>query len=117
MGQYYLAVNKTKREYVRSWDIGGTAKLFEWCAQRTAGIFPYLLRKSSEGGGGDIDIDDPKFAGRWAGDEIYLVGDYDQSKLYQTAQDAYRNISKELVEEYNKFVEHDDLKLDTTAQP
>jgi hypothetical protein len=52
MGQYFIAVNKTKQEYVRSWDIGGVAKLWEWCANRTAGIFPYLLRKSNEGGAG-----------------------------------------------------------------
>ena len=69
MGQYFRVVNKTKKEYVSPWDIGGGAKLWEWCANHTAGIFPYLLRKSNEGGGGDINFDDPQFAGRWAGDE------------------------------------------------
>ena len=38
-----MAVNVTKKECVRPWDIGGLAKLWEWCANRTAGIFPYLL--------------------------------------------------------------------------
>jgi len=28
MGQYFIAVNKTKKEYIRAWDIGGGAKLF-----------------------------------------------------------------------------------------
>jgi hypothetical protein len=111
MGQYFIAVNKTKKEYIRSWDIGGVAKLWEWCVNRTAGIFPYLLRKSNEGGGGDINLDNPQYAGRWAGDEVYLVGDYDESKLYETAQSDYHNIAKGLAKEYNEFVKLDDCKL------
>ena len=112
MGQYFIAVNKTKKEYIRAWDIGGGAKLWEWCANHTAGIFPYLLRKSNEGGGGDVHLDNPKFAGRWAGDKVYLVGDYDKSNLYEAAQAEYRNIAKEFVKEYNEFIGMDDYKLD-----
>jgi hypothetical protein len=32
------AVNVTKKEYVTPCDIGGTAKLWEWCANNIAGI-------------------------------------------------------------------------------
>jgi hypothetical protein len=106
-----MAVNVTKKEFVRPWDIGGMAKLWEWCVNRTAGIFPYLLRKSNEGGGGDINLENPQFAGHWAGDEVYLVGDYDASNLYEIANTQYRNISTELAEEYNRFIRVDDLKL------
>ena len=106
-----MAVNVTKKEFVRPWDIGGLAKLFEWCVNRTAGIFPYLLRKSNERGGGDINLENPQFAGHWAGDEVYLVGDYDASNLYEIANTQYRNISIELAEEYNRFIRVDDLKL------
>src|SRR5437764_13843601 len=106
-----MAVNVTKKEYVSPWDIGGLGKLFEWCVNRQAGIFPYLIRKSSEGGGGDIRLEHPCFAGRWAGDEVYLVGDYDASKLYEIANAAYHNISRELAEEYNEFVQREDCKL------
>jgi hypothetical protein len=106
-----MAVNVTKKEFVRSWHIGCSAKLWEWCVNRQAGIFPYLLRKSSEGGGGDVCLEHPRFAGHWAGDEVYLIGDYDASNLYETAQSAYRNISRELAEEYNRFIAVDDLKL------
>jgi hypothetical protein len=106
-----MAVNKTNKKYVRSWDIGGTAKLWEWCVNRTAGTFPYLLRKSNEGGGGDINLDNPQYAGRWAGHEVYLVGDYDKSNLYETAKSEYHNIAKELAKEYNEFIRLDDCKL------
>jgi hypothetical protein len=85
-----MAVNVTKKEFVRPWDIGGVAKLWEWCVNRQAGIFPYLLRKSNEGGGGDIRLENPRFAGRWAGDVVYLIGDYDASKLYEIADAEYR---------------------------
>ncbi len=104
-------MNVTKQEYVSPWEIGGGAKLWEWCVNREAGIFPFLLRKSSEAGGGDIRADSTQFAGRWAGDEVYLVGDYDASNLYQTAQASYRNISRELTKEYNQFVEVEERKL------
>ena len=112
MGQYFIAVNKTKKEFIRSWDIGGGAKLWEWCVNRQAGIFPYLLRKSNEGGGGDVHLDNPKFVGRWAGDKVYLVGDYDKSNLYEKAQAEYQNIAKEFAKEYNEFIQIDDRKLE-----
>src|SRR5215471_2612570 len=112
MGQYFYAVNETRKEYVSPWDIGGLAKLWEWCVNRWAGIFPYLLRKSSGWGGGDIPPEkSPQFAGRWAGDEVYLIGDYDESNLYEIADSEYRNISRELAEEYNEFVQLASCKL------
>jgi len=104
MGQYFYAVNETKKEYVSAWDLGGVAKLWEWCVNSWAGIFPYLLRKSSGGGGGDCDTSKTKYAGRWAGDKVYLVGDYDESKLFDKAEREFTNISKSLGQEYNDFI-------------
>ena len=107
-----MAVNSSKRQYVCPWCIGGTAKLFEWVANTTAGIFPYLLRRSNESGGGDLD--DPEtapLAGSWAGDNIALVGDYDESKEFQLAFEEYENISPALAEEMNVLLGHVDLNL------
>jgi hypothetical protein len=117
MGQYFRPVNVTKREYVDPWDIAGLAKLWEWCANHWAGIFPYLLRKSNEGGGGDVDnADTTCYAGRWAGDKVYLVGDYDESGLYERAEAEFTNISFDLAQEYNEFIEMDDRKLKPNRQ-
>jgi hypothetical protein len=111
MGQYFRFVNVARREYVDGW---GAAKLWEWCVNRDAGVFPYLLRWSSEEGGGDVHdrIDRPlAYAGRWAGDECYLVGDYDESGLYQEAGSDFTDITAPLAAEYNAFVEMDSHKL------
>ena len=110
MGQYFKAVNVSKKEYVDPWYLG-VAKLWEWCVNKEAGIFPYLLRKSNQGGGGDITSPDSKYAGRWAGDEVYLVGDYDKSDLYEEAGNEFTNISQPLVEEYNDFIAEKAFKL------
>lgn len=113
MGQYFYAVNETKKEYVSPWDIGGVAKLWEWCVNKWAGIFPYLLRKSSGLGGGDIDdISKSKYAGRWAGDKVSLVGDYDESNLFERAEKEFTNISQPLAQEYNDFVELKESQLE-----
>jgi len=111
MGQYFILVNLDKREYVHAHRIGGGLKLFEWCANREAGVFPYLLRKSDDTGGGDVHIDNPEYAGRWASDRIVLIGDYDESGLYSQAEKEFTEISEGLVKEYNEFIEIPDCQL------
>lgn len=123
MGQYFKAINTDKQEYVCPWCIDGGAKLWEWAANTQGSIFTLLLRKSDEGGGGDYygyhrgcgeggAIHGPlsPIAGRWAGDRVALVGDYDSSGLYQESE-RFRNISRELVDEWNVFIEIEEQKL------
>jgi hypothetical protein len=143
MGQYFRAVNKTKKEVVCPWCIGGGAKLWEWAASPMGALFAVLLRRSSGGGGGDyygygtqivevngetpgtvsdalakialiegasVRADPDSVVGRWAGDEVYLVGDYDSSNLYEESF-GYRNISRELAETWNSFIDLDDRKF------
>jgi hypothetical protein len=123
MGQYFKAVNLDKREVVCPWCIGGGAKLWEWAANAQGSIFTLLLRKSDEGGGGDyygyhrgcgeggpITCPVSRIAGRWADDRVALVGDYDSSKIWEELP-TFHNISEELVETWNDFIEMDELKL------
>lgn len=106
MGQYFIIVNLDKKEYIHPHKLGAGAKLFEICANRITGVLPFLLRQSNEGGGGDIQ-EDFKTAGRWAGDRIVVVGDYDKSELYTIAQEHFKEISKLIRDDYNKFVGKD----------
>jgi len=48
--------------------------------------------------------------GRWAGDRVALVGDYDESKLWDELP-RYRNISRDLVTEWNAFIEIPKMQL------
>ena len=123
MGQYFKALNTDKMEVVCPWCIGGGAKLWEWAANPQGAIFTLLLRKSDEGGGGDfygyhkgcgegspIPCPLSPIAGRWAGDRVMLVGDYDSSKLWNQLHQC-ENISRQLVDEWNAFIEIDDKQL------
>lgn len=112
MGQYFVLINEKRKELVCPFCSGGTSKLFEWCAQPQSGLLPFLLRRSNETGGGDIaDAERAEYAGRWAGEEVSLVGDYDQSGLYKTAYETYSNITPALCEEYNEFMGCEELRL------
>ena len=126
MGQYFAAVNTDKKEFICPWCVGGGAKLWEWAANPMGAIFTLLLRKSDEGGGGDyygyyrgceegglITRPVSPIVGRWAGDRIALIGDYDGSRLWDQLYRAktFRNISGDLVETWNDFIEIDSMKL------
>lgn len=111
MGQYFYIANLDKKEWLNPHTLGMGLKLWEICANRGAGVLPYLLRKSDEGGGGDQNDPDAKFAGRWAGDRIVVIGDYDSSNLYEEINKSkpmneslgWRNISLEVRKEYEKW--------------
>jgi len=40
---------------------------------------------------------DPEITGRWVGDHVVIIGDYDASDLYNTAYDTYDNISDTVI--------------------
>lgn len=96
MGQYFLTVNKTKKQYLCPHAFQDGAKAWEIVAN--GGMLKglgYLLTTSDGGGGGDLKQN--PFVGYWAGDEIILVGDYDSSKLYGEAADTYTDISSSVI--------------------
>ena len=136
MGQYFKIVNLDKREVVNPWDLGTGAKFWEWLYNPHARVFVWLLRKSDGDGGGDIhDRDQYKTLGRWAGDRLVLIGDYDSSRLYEEAsnepvrtdirpggddegnameQGEYTDITKLLRQEFNAAVKKDTGRVEDT---
>jgi len=60
--------------------------------------------------GQPISMPGNAIVGRWAGDRVILVGDYDDSGIWDRLHE-YRNITRELVEVWNEFIEINDLKL------
>ena len=116
MGQYFKAVNVSKREVVCPWCLGGGAKLLEWACNTQGAIFTLLLRRSNESGGGDIkeetfESNPDALIGRWAGDQVFLIGDYDSSGLWERSK-QYRSISHELAEVWNRNVTIPELRLE-----
>jgi len=53
--------------------------------------------------GQSVCLPEDAIAGRWAGDAVCLVGDYDDSELYNEAC-GYRNVTSELIDVWNQFV-------------
>jgi hypothetical protein len=86
MGQYHIVANLTKREFIDPNKIGCGVKFLEQCGEfiGTPQLLFILLCKSLGRGNGDLH--EVSFAGRWAGDEIAVVGDYlDLAELPQLA--------------------------------
>lgn len=115
MGQYFILVNLDKKEYVKAWDIEGVAKLFEWCTNPQAGIIPFLLAQGPDDGVSgsgqryrkEKETGKPQTHpawGRWSGDRITLVGDYDESGLYDETESGFTNVSETVLKEFNDFV-------------
>ena len=89
MGQYFMPVNETKKEYFTAYDIDGLAKLWEWMANLDeCGILSLVLMNE------------------WKNDKVVLVGDYDESGLYDYAEDNFKNISKTVMKIKNEQLEN-----------
>ena len=100
MGQYFFIANLDKKEYICTWDVDSGAKFLEILCNNIARLVPYLLRKSDEGGGGDIDnFNELEYCGRWACDRIVIIGDYDSSELYSE------------IREFDKVIDWEDCRI------
>jgi hypothetical protein len=90
VGQYHLAVNLDKHEYIHPHHLGDGLKLMEFgmSAGGTMSALAILLACSNGRGGGDLHVDEshPAFGriGSWAGDRIAIVGDYAEEGDYPT---------------------------------
>lgn len=77
MGQYYLIVNISKKQYLDPFVFADGRKLMEF-ASSGMGVLTGLALLLADGngrGGGDLDSDNP-IVGSWAGDRIVIAGDY-----------------------------------------
>ena len=96
MGQYFLAVNTTKKEYLHPHKFGSGLKFREFTYDSMSLLtgMAHLLAQSSDG----VAWDSTEITGRWIGDNILIVGDYDESKLFDIAYDCYTDISDKVIE-------------------
>jgi hypothetical protein len=130
-GQYHILLNLDTQEYIDPREMGSGQKLFELCMNDVSRLLPYLLSQSANASGGDPRIPWGEFeqtdgsidwetyhkaldeafpnCGRWAGDRITVVGDYDESGLYHEARDSheYTEITAEIREEVLAFLDPD----------
>ena len=65
--------------------------------------------------GRTMRLNEDSIVGRWAGDRITLIGNYDDSRLWDELPD-YRNISREVVQEWNHYARSDDMLLEYNEQ-
>lgn len=77
MGQYYKIVNPAKKEYLNPSSFGDGLKLQDFGNGSFGTMFALalLLSSGNNQGGGDLSSNDP-LIGSWAGDPIYILGDY-----------------------------------------
>jgi hypothetical protein len=93
MGQYHLLVNSDKKEFVnpRMLDMG--MKQIEHCGfLGDLPLIQYLLTTASPGrGGGDFKLEDNReFIGRWAGDRVFILGDYTEENDVPKVRAAHK---------------------------
>ena len=98
MGQYFLIVNTTKKEYLHPHRFGEGLKFMEFTVDG-CGIMhglAHLLAQSSSG----VAIDNPEITGRWVGDHVVIVGDYDNSGVFDEAYESghYHDISQAVIQ-------------------
>ena len=94
MGQYFITVNTTKKEFLHPHCFGDGLKLSEF-GTSALGVMTglsLLLRQSTDSEFSEVLV------GSWANDQITIVGDYDESKLYDEAYNNYKNISHSVIE-------------------
>ena len=93
MGEYWVAVNEKKKEYVDPHDLGMGAKLHEQVYSKSGLGTALLLLCSRE-------------YGRWLGDPVAVYGDEGSPDLYYTLKErGYTNISDEVSRVVTKYLE------------
>lgn len=99
MGQYFITINKTKKEYLRTYTFGDGAKFLEFMSSRR-GMKEATMMLLTNGGESLKCYFSPKekYLGRWSGDQIEILGDYAEGDLWdqiQSEKSKWKDISKE----------------------
>ena len=101
MGQYFKVANLDKKQVINPHEFGDGLKLMEiGCSSNGTMLgLALLLRQSTGSGGGDfLAAGAHPVVGSWAGDRVSIVGDYDESKLWDAVETSeWEDISTEVV--------------------
>ena len=89
MGQYFIVANTTKKEYLHPHKFGSGLKFLEF----TLDGFSVM-----SGVADDCEMG----TGRWIGDHIVIVGDYDNSGIFDDAMSYYEDISNAVIQHMGK---------------
>ena len=102
MGQYFVVANTTKKEFLHPHKFGSGLKFLEFTLDGCSVMsgLAHLLGQSSDG----VANDDATVTGRWIGDHVIIVGDYDTSGVFDEATDGndYTDISNAVIQHMGK---------------
>jgi len=102
MGQYFVVANTTKKEFLHPHKFGSGLKFLEFTLDGCSVMsgLAHLLGQSSDG----VANDDATVTGRWIGDHVIIVGDYDVSGIFDEATDGndYTDISNAVIQHMGK---------------
>lgn len=99
MGQYHIAYNLDKKEFIHAHRIDNGLKLMEQVGfdKSTSSALFLLLANSNGRGGGDARGDSTGLIGSWAGDRVVIQGDYaepsDKGYIPEAEIESYTDIS------------------------
>jgi hypothetical protein len=92
MGQYFITINKTKKEYIDTHTFGDGAKFLEFMSS-SRGMKEATMMLLTNGGTKE------EYLGRWSGDQIEVLGDYaEEGNLWDeihSEKSKWKDISKE----------------------
>ena len=113
MGQYFITINKTKKEYIDTYTFGDGAKFLEFMSSDMGMKEATMMLLTNAGDKTMIKdftgqgTDDVLYMGHWASDSIEVLGDYaEEGNLWEEIQDEktkWKNIS---VPVYKALFEH-----------
>ena len=107
MGQFFQIFNTDKMQKLNPQMFGDGMKFLEFGPNGYGTMYglSVLMRKSTEGGGGDFHVQHglaDLLVGSWVGDRISIVGDYDEDAKDFWDNPDYVDISNDVVELLSK---------------